>query len=103
MNNVVRVWKDETYRKSIPAEEQEMLPSNPAGEVELTDAQLATVYGLYGDNIYGNSLESSDQDEKANATYNDSDHDSAIKAKIECIAANNVYIEIKPKKHCKHC
>jgi mersacidin/lichenicidin family type 2 lantibiotic len=45
MSNIVRAWKDETYRQSLSTEEQAMLPTNPAGEIELTDAQLAAVYG----------------------------------------------------------
>jgi mersacidin/lichenicidin family type 2 lantibiotic len=38
--NVVRAWKDEKYRRSLSAEEQAMLPANPVGRVELSDAQL---------------------------------------------------------------
>ena len=45
MNNIVRAWKDETYRQSLSAEEQAMLPASPAGEIELTEVQLAAVFG----------------------------------------------------------
>ena len=45
MNNIVRAWKDEAYRRSLSVEEQTMLPINPAGEIELTDAELKAVYG----------------------------------------------------------
>jgi mersacidin/lichenicidin family type 2 lantibiotic len=38
--NVVRAWKDAKFRKSLSAEEQAMLPANPVGRVELSDAQL---------------------------------------------------------------
>jgi mersacidin/lichenicidin family type 2 lantibiotic len=38
--NVVRAWKDEKFRKSLSAEQQAMLPENPVGRVELSDAQL---------------------------------------------------------------
>jgi len=48
MSNVVRAWKDATYRQSLSAEEQAMLPENPAGGFELTDAELEAVYGAWG-------------------------------------------------------
>jgi mersacidin/lichenicidin family type 2 lantibiotic len=47
MNNIVRAWKDETYRQSLSAQEQAMLPANPAGEIELTDTELEAVYGAH--------------------------------------------------------
>src|SRR5690349_9158527 len=43
--DIVRAWKDATYRASLSAEEQAQLPTNPAGAVELSDAELATVHG----------------------------------------------------------
>jgi len=45
MNNIVRAWKDEGYRQSLSAKEQAMLPANPAGEVELKDAELEAIFG----------------------------------------------------------
>jgi len=49
MNNVVRAWKDATYRQSLSAEEQAQLPENPAGGFELTDTELEAVYGAWGE------------------------------------------------------
>jgi mersacidin/lichenicidin family type 2 lantibiotic len=49
MNNIVRAWKDEAYPQSLSAWEQAILPAKPAGEIELTDAELDTVYGAYDD------------------------------------------------------
>jgi len=46
--NVVRAWKDETYRQSLSTEELVALPTNPVGEIELTDAELETIYGASG-------------------------------------------------------
>ena|SRR5690242_3221111 len=43
--NVVRAWKDESYCRSLSAEEQVLLPTNPVGEIELTDAELEIIYG----------------------------------------------------------
>jgi mersacidin/lichenicidin family type 2 lantibiotic len=70
MSNLVRVWKDDTYRQSLSAEEQAMLPANPAGAIELTDAQLAAIYGTSGDGQQQptNDIDQ-DVDQKAAATY----------------------------------
>lgn len=46
MKNVIRTWKDEAYRQDLPTEEQAILR---ADEIELTDAELETVYGAGGD------------------------------------------------------
>lgn len=43
--DVIRAWKDEAYRNSLSAAEKAMLPANPAGMVELTEAEAATVDG----------------------------------------------------------
>jgi mersacidin/lichenicidin family type 2 lantibiotic len=48
VNNIVRAWKDEAYRQSLSAEEQAMLPENPAGGFELTDADLEALCGASG-------------------------------------------------------
>lgn len=48
MNNVVRVWKDEVYRQGFSAEELALLPENPAGGFELTDADLEALCGASG-------------------------------------------------------
>jgi mersacidin/lichenicidin family type 2 lantibiotic len=46
--DVVRAWKDTAYRSSLSREELSLLPSNPVGEIELTDADLETVNGTQG-------------------------------------------------------
>jgi mersacidin/lichenicidin family type 2 lantibiotic len=43
--DIIRAWKDPDYRSSLSAEEQELLPANPAGPVELDDAYLVGVTG----------------------------------------------------------
>ena len=48
MSNVVRAWKDETYRRSLSVEQLAMLPANPAGEIELTDVELEAISGASG-------------------------------------------------------
>lgn len=46
--DIVRAWKDATYRASLSAEEQVLLPVHPAGTVELSDAELEMVHGATG-------------------------------------------------------
>ena len=43
--NIIRAWKDETFRLSLTAEQRALLPANPAGAIELEDAQLDEVSG----------------------------------------------------------
>jgi len=45
MSDIVRAWKDETYRQNLSVEEQGVLPANPVGEIDLTDEELEAVYG----------------------------------------------------------
>ncbi len=56
--DIVRAWKDEAYRQQLSSEEQALLPANPAGELELSDAELQVVHGAHhsGGAIYNNSL-----------------------------------------------
>ncbi|SRR6266849_7091469 len=48
MSNIVRAWKDEAYRQGLSVEEQALLPTNPAGEIELTEAELDAISGASG-------------------------------------------------------
>src|SRR4051812_33534826 len=43
--DVIRAWKDESYRLSLSDAERASLPQNPAGSVELTGAEAAAVEG----------------------------------------------------------
>jgi len=43
--DIVRAWKDETYHQSLSEEQRELLPANPAGEVELSEAELQAAFG----------------------------------------------------------
>lgn len=45
LEDIVKAWRDEEYRASLPAEQQATLPASPIGEIELTDADLAEVEG----------------------------------------------------------
>jgi mersacidin/lichenicidin family type 2 lantibiotic len=52
--DIVRAWKDATYRASLSVKEQAQLPANPAGAVELSDSELDLVYGAGGGNENSN-------------------------------------------------
>lgn len=43
--DIIRAWKDKAYRNGLSAEQKAMLPENPAGAVELSDAEAATIEG----------------------------------------------------------
>ena len=45
IDKVIRAWEDPEYRNSLSAEELAALPENPAGAIELTDAELGEVLG----------------------------------------------------------
>jgi mersacidin/lichenicidin family type 2 lantibiotic len=42
---IIRAWKDEAYRSTLSNEEIAALPPNPAGVIDLSDAQLGGVAG----------------------------------------------------------
>jgi mersacidin/lichenicidin family type 2 lantibiotic len=44
-NNIIRAWKDPAYRNSLSAAERAALPANPAGAIEISDADLGKVSG----------------------------------------------------------
>lgn len=43
--DIARAWKDESYRLSLSDAERASLPANPAGPVELSDADLTGAGG----------------------------------------------------------
>ncbi|HEU5375872.1 MAG TPA: mersacidin/lichenicidin family type 2 lantibiotic [Ktedonobacteraceae bacterium] len=64
--DIVRAWKDETYRQSLSEAQMNTIPANPAGE--LSDADLAMLWGAGDGNSFSNSFDD-------NSFSNDS-HDS---------------------------
>jgi len=44
-SNVIRAWKDPAYRNSLSSAEQADLPANPAGAIEISDAELGQTAG----------------------------------------------------------
>ncbi len=45
LQDVIRAWKDEDFRLSLSAAELAQLPANPAGLIELEDADLEAAAG----------------------------------------------------------
>jgi mersacidin/lichenicidin family type 2 lantibiotic len=43
--DVIRAWKDAAYRQSLSAAERASMPANPAGAVDLTEAEAQAVEG----------------------------------------------------------
>lgn len=43
--DIARAWKDEAYRDSLTEAQRAELPENPAGLVEISDADLREVNG----------------------------------------------------------
>ncbi|GHO48365.1 mersacidin/lichenicidin family type 2 lantibiotic [Ktedonospora formicarum] len=43
--DIIRAWKDRSYRESLSAAEQALLPENPVGQFELSDEELKEVSG----------------------------------------------------------
>jgi mersacidin/lichenicidin family type 2 lantibiotic len=53
MEKIVHSWKDEDYRMSLSSDEQALLPDNPAGLIELSDAELGGMAGGMEDRSWG--------------------------------------------------
>lgn len=43
--NIIRAWKDASFRNSLSEKERALLPEHPAGLIELTDAELGFAAG----------------------------------------------------------
>jgi mersacidin/lichenicidin family type 2 lantibiotic len=46
--DIIRAWKDEAYRNSLSEAQRASLPANPAGLVDLTEAEAHAVEGKAG-------------------------------------------------------
>ncbi len=44
-NQVIRAWKDKAYRASLSEAQRASLPAHPAGPVELSAREIASVAG----------------------------------------------------------
>jgi mersacidin/lichenicidin family type 2 lantibiotic len=44
-DKIIRAWKDEDFRNTLTESERTALPGNPAGIIDLTDADIAKASG----------------------------------------------------------
>jgi mersacidin/lichenicidin family type 2 lantibiotic len=44
-SDIIRAWKDAAFRKSLSEADRARLPANPAGTVELTEAEADAIEG----------------------------------------------------------
>ena len=44
-DTIIRAWKDPAYRNGLSQAERAALPANPAGSIEISDADLGKVAG----------------------------------------------------------
>lgn len=51
--DIIRAWKDESFRSRLSDEQRADLPPNPAGLVELTSAELTEIGGGRGTSVTG--------------------------------------------------
>lgn len=68
-DTIIRAWKDPEYRLNLSAEEQALLPENPAGAIELTDDELDMAVG-------GNHSNQSSYSNSYSNSYNNSNKSS---------------------------
>lgn len=43
--DIIRAWKDELFRKSLTSDQQALLPEHPAGEMVLSEKEMASING----------------------------------------------------------
>ena len=44
-SDIIKAWKDESFRNQLEASQRAALPPHPAGEIELTQAECALIGG----------------------------------------------------------
>ncbi len=98
MNDLVRVWKDEGYRRGLSPEEQAALPVNPAGEIELTEAELEAVSGAWAQDN-----KSQEVDQYAAATFNNRiiSGEKVVGTASNSYHANNNKYSVSSEQSCK--
>ena len=79
--DIVRAWKDEAYRESLSQQQKALLPANPAGELEMSDADLV------GTNLDGTKLEGVDL---SSADLRNADLQSIAWQQIAAIKSANI-------------
>ena len=88
--DIARAWKDETYRQTLSDKQLEMLPANPAGE--LNDAEMAAVCG--GGDGFGFGVGSAAASSKAFSRQHT--HSFSLVCDISIFSLNVVQLNIIP-------
>jgi mersacidin/lichenicidin family type 2 lantibiotic len=78
LDRIIRAWKDPEYRLNLSAEDQALLPENPAGAIELTDDELDMAVG--GHRPSSNSSSNS-SNRSSNHSSNNSSNRSSNKSR----------------------
>jgi len=77
LDRIIRAWKDPEYRLNLSAEDQALLPENPAGAIELTDDELdMAVGGHHPSSNSSNSSSNSSNRSSSNSSNNSSSNSS---------------------------
>jgi mersacidin/lichenicidin family type 2 lantibiotic len=78
LDRIIRAWKDPEYRLNLSAEDQALLPENPAGAIELTDDELDMAVGGHGPSSHSssNSSNRSSHNSSNNSSSNSSHRSS---------------------------
>ncbi len=78
LDRIIRAWKDPEYRLNLSAEDQALLPENPAGAIELTDDELDMAVGGHGPSYHSssNSSNRSSNHSSNNSSSNSSNRSS---------------------------
>jgi len=88
--DIVRAWKDETYRQSLSEEQLQMLPANPAGE--MSEAELAMVCGGFDGFGFGASTAASAHALSTSTRF----HSLAVLCDLSLFSINLIQIPIIP-------
>jgi len=96
--DITRAWKDENYRQSLSEEQLEMLPTNPAGEMNETEMEMACGGGGFeGTNGFlGAGVASSSSASSSQAAFSRRTHSFALICDINIFSLNAVQIPIIP-------
>ena len=92
--DIARAWKDETYRQTLSDEQVEMLPANPAGE--LNEVEMDVVCGGGGQEGVGVGVGAASSSSSNEALLSKRTHSLALICDISIFSINAVQIPIIP-------
>jgi mersacidin/lichenicidin family type 2 lantibiotic len=92
--DIVRAWKDESYRQTLSEEQLSMLPANPAGE--MSEAEMAMVCGGDGVNDFGLGVGAASSSSSENFRGEHRTHSFALICDLSLFSVNLIQIPIIP-------